>query len=150
MGVRFERWNALEIMARPALILEDFGAQVADQAQEEIKAVKYDWPNATRRKNGKLVLKGQRDIVDTGALLRSQSAPVVVSTGVGATLRIEWTADYSGRVLVGGDYGSYVNAKGKVVNVGNKPGRDWIANTLQAKPFLPYLVQRWQQLATGG
>lgn len=43
----------------------------ANDFQEEIKAVKWDWPNDTYRLNGKRA-QTTRDIVDLGGLMRSQ------------------------------------------------------------------------------
>ena len=96
---------------------------------------------------GVLIPPGERDIVDTGTLLKSQSAPLVTSKGGQASLRIEWTAPYSGLILRGGDFGSYVNVNGRIVNPGQRPGRDWISASLQQKPFLPFLIESWNRRA---
>lgn len=98
---------------------------------------------------GVIISEGPRDAVDTGVLLRSQTpARVVVNNGI-ASLSIRWNAPYSGVVLRGGNYGSYVNVNGKVVNVGYKPGRDWITPALVAQPFAPFFKQRWRALGAG-
>jgi hypothetical protein len=61
----------------------------------------------------------------------------------GNTLTIRWTAPYSGEVLREGyvhkrTNGSYID-----------PGRDCITPALRENPLLPFLVERWQQLASG-
>jgi hypothetical protein len=88
--------------------------------------------------------EGPRDIVDTGTLLRSQTAPKVTGTATGAELSIKWTAPYSGVVLRGGDYGEYVNPQGRIVDVGEKPGRDWITPTLRNVPAAAIFANAWR------
>lgn len=149
--LRVTQWNAERILARSAQILEDFGPQVAFQAEQELAKDQYWWPAATLRKSGQFVPEGDRDIIDTGFLLNSATPPVVSRrAGGSAQLRIEWTAPYARAVQIGG----YVVGSG--FNNYVAPGRDWIANTYaqlrpgKERPFLPYLVRRWQQLAEGG
>lgn len=104
--------------------------------------------NATSKRvfegEGILIPAGKRDAVDTGTLLESQTAPVVTTSGALSVMTIRWTAPYAATVLYGGDYGSYVNVKGRVVNVGQKPGRDWISPAFRAQPFVPFFVARWR------
>lgn len=88
---------------------------------------------------------GPRDIIDTGTLLRSQTEPQTQLTEAGAELTIAWNAPYSGVVLRGGDYGEYVNPDGQLVNVGNKPGRDWITPTLRTVPVAKLFADAWKQ-----
>ena len=98
---------------------------------------------------GVYIPKGLRDVVDTGELLRSQTAPKITADGGLSVLTIGWTAPYAGLVLRGGDYGSYVNVRGEVVTPGQRPGRDWITPALEALPFLDFFTVRWAQLAQG-
>ena len=108
------------------------------------KKFKKDIQNKKAIGNGIYIQKGLRDIVDTGELLRSQTRPIVVFTEYGAEVTIKWTAPYSKLVLLGGDYGSYVAPSGKIVNVGVKPGRDWITPTFQQTPILNLFIQAWR------
>lgn len=141
-------WRAPELVARVSQVLEDFGPQVAFQAEQEVAKDQYNWPVATQRKNGRLVPAGKRDIIDTGTLLNSATTPQVFRGANSALLQIAWTAPYAYEVLKGG----YVvgNSQGNYV----APERNWIAKTYAQlapggeRPFLPFLVQRWNQLAT--
>lgn len=147
--VRFSEWNGEKIAARAREILEDFGPQVAFQAEQEIAKDQYYWPRFTRRKSGQLVEPGDRNIVDTGELLNSATAPAVGQGAKGPQLVIQWMAPYSGAVLTGG----YLI--GTTRNAYIAPPRNWIAKTFDQlqpngeRPFLPYLVRRWQQMAGG-
>jgi len=109
-SVRITRWNADKLLQRIPVILANYGNKLTPLLQESIKATIYDWPVATRRKvgvySGKFVPAGLRDIVDTGTLLRSQSAPQLTKN----TLTIRWSAPYSGEVLRG-DYMVGTNRK---------------------------------------
>jgi hypothetical protein len=143
--VRVTQWRAERIIAKVPRILNEYGPVIGFQLQQEISKDQYDWPTrtreggviVTRRNNGQEVTT-PRDIVDTGTLLNSQTAPQVQ----GNTLTIRWTAPYSRTLLE--DHvqkrsnGSYI-----------APGRDWITPALREKPLLPFLVERWQQLASG-
>ena len=191
MSFRLLSWNAEGVMGRAGKALEAMGPVLGEEAQRQIRAVQYDWPNPTLRftslgmggvpggrsagrlsppttaagarntrqfksgvQSGQVLGRGirieagPRDIVDTGALLRSQTAPKIVATATGAELSISWTAPYSGLVLRGGDYGSYVNPVGAIVDVGVKPGRDWITRTFQAQPLGRLFAEAWQKVRT--
>lgn len=139
MPVRITRWRGDRIVAKVPRILNEYGPLIGFQLQQEISKEQYDWPVPTLRKSGQFVPKGLRDIVDTGNLLNSQSAPEVT----GNRLRIVWSAPYSKAVLEGG----YL--VGTVRNSYVAPGRDWITPALKEKPLLPFLVERWQKLAGG-
>lgn len=96
------------------------------------------------RGRGVYISEGPRDAVDTGELLRSQTAPTVRRGRDAITMTIRWTAPYSGVVLFGGDYGTYVNPDGAVVNVGVKPGRNWIGKTFESKPPMEVFSNIWR------
>ena len=144
--LRVTSWRAPELVARVSQVLEDFGPYVAFQAEQEIAKDQYDWPVATLRKNNQLVPAGKRDIIDTGTLLNSATTPQVFRGASSASLQIAWTAPYAYEVLdgyvVGNSQGNYI-----------APKRNWIAKTYAQlgpggeRPFLPFLVQRWNQLA---
>jgi len=146
--LRVTSWLAPELVARVSQVLEDFGPQVAFQAEQEIAKDQYDWPVATRRNSGQLVKAGKRDIIDTATLLNSATPPQVLRRVGSVSLSIAWTAPYAYDVLKG-DY-----LVGTVRNNYIAPGRNWIAKTYAQlrpggeRPFLPFLVQRWNQLAT--
>ncbi len=146
--VQITQWNADKLLARATQILEDFGPQVAFQSEQEIAKEQYTWPVATRRKNGQVVTS-PRDIVDTGQLINSATAPAVSSAGGRSALQIVWTAPYAYEVLKGG-YLVGTTRRNYVA-----PERDWISRTYRQlqvdgeRPFLPFLVRRWNQLAGG-
>lgn len=143
--MRIKSWNAEELLARSDKILREFGPQIADEARAQVLARNWDWPSPTFRRiglySGKFVPKGLRDIVDTGTLLNSQTEPVVVRDGMMSVLTIRWTAPYAAAV----QQDSFVTASGAVA----KP-RNWIGAALQQKPFKPFFLQRWRELAGGG
>jgi len=152
--LRVTEWNADQLLARSAQILEDFGPQVAFQAEQELSKEQYQWPRersdgtqiVTYRKNGTQVTT-PRDIVDTGELLNSATAPAVRSGQRGPRLQIKWTAPYAKAVQEGGYLIGSVRANYVA------PGRDWIAKTYKQlkvggeRPFMPYVLQRWKSLA---
>lgn len=151
MKVTITQWNGDRIQRRAGQILRDFAPQVAFQAEQEIAKRQYIWPVDTQRKNKEFVQAGLRNIIDTAQLINSATPPTVNSAGTVKTLEIEWTAPYSGAVLMGG----YII--GDMWRGGYEaPARDWIGNTFTQlkpggeRPFLPYLVQRWNALAGGG
>lgn len=152
--LRVTEWNAERLLARTTQILEDFAPIIAEEARRQIGLVQYQWDRGTLRfqsigglgrktRNGVFVSPGLRDILDTGDLRDSQQAPQVRAN----QLSIAWSAPYSGVVLRGGDYGSYVNPAGRQVQTGTRPGRDWITPALRAEPFQPFFVRRWNELA---
>ena len=137
------KWNAEKLVRRPARILVEYGPKIAFQTQQEISKDQFRWPVPTRRKNGRLVPAGLRDIVDTGTLLNSQTPPLVTNEGSLSVLRIRWDAPYSGEVLRGG----YL--VGTLRNNYVAPERDWITPALREQPLLPFFRQRWAQIAQG-
>lgn len=157
-SLKITKWNADKILARSAQILEDYGPIIAEETQRQISTQKWTWDRGTTRfvsllqpgtKRGKGVYipPGPRDIVDTGELLKSQTAPQVTADGALSVMSIRWTAPYSELVRTGGNFGSYVNVNGVIVTPGNRPGRDWIGAALQARPFKPFFLERWRALS---
>lgn len=136
--IKITKWNAEKLLARSEKILKDFGPIIAEEAKRQITTEKWDWPGPTRRRSGQFVPAGLRDIVDTGKLLNSQSAPRVTQEGALSVLRIEWTAAYAADVA----FQSFVTATGAVA----KP-RNWITASLDAEPFRPFFFERWRALA---
>ena len=138
--VRFVSWNADQLLERIPQILTQYGDTVAPMLQETIKSKAYDYPVTSVRKvglySGKIVPKGKRDIVDTGELLNSQTAPQVKSN----QMTIAWMAPYSKQVLDGG----YL--VGTMRDSYVAPPRDWITPVLKFKPPGRFFVQEWQKL----
>lgn len=132
---RVTQWNADKLLRRVPLILTNYGIKVTPLLQESIKAEVYEWPTTTRRKNGETV-GSPRNIVDTGELLRSQSAPKVQEN----RLTITWGASYSGEVLRGGFL------VGTLRNAYIAPGRDWITPVLRAEEPMRFFVQEWRKI----
>jgi len=144
--VRITRWNAEALLGLVPQVLQAYGEQVAPQLQDSLKAVRYEWPLTTDqggdivtyRNNGERV-RSPRNIFDTGELARSQTPPQVTSN----SMRIAWTAPYSGEVLRGGYIVSRRN--GNYI----APGRDWITPVVQATPPEKFFVEEWRRLAQG-
>lgn len=157
-SITWVKFNPSVIIDSAVDALEQMGAVYAEETKTQITSVKWDWPNGTVRKVSKLmggtttangckyIPAGKRDIVDTGALLDSQTEPEVTKAGNSVSLKIAWTAPYSLVVLLGGDYGSYVSEcnGGKLVNVGNKPARNWIVGAYREKPPLIQFANAWK------
>jgi hypothetical protein len=145
VSFRLVRWDQERLLAKAPRILDEFGAQVAFQAEQEIAKRQWEWPVPTLRKSGELVPKGKRDIYDTGALMESATDPQVAVTEDGAALSIRWMAPYSKAVQEGG----YL--VGTVRNSYVAPPRDWVASTYQQlkpggeRPLLPFFIRRWRQ-----
>ena len=144
------RWNANKILAKVPKVLKEYGDLAAVEAVTQLTTVKWDWPNSTLRfesrlmggtkeGNGIRIPGGARDIVDTGRLLESQSSPVVTPD----SMTITWSAPYAMTVLLGGDYGEYVNPNGKLVRAGG-PERNWIAATYEALPPRQIFLNIWR------
>jgi hypothetical protein len=137
---RITQWNAEKLLRRVPLVLTNYGIKVTPLLQESIKATVYPWPVATQRKvglySGKFVPKGQRDIVDTGTLLRSQSAPQITAN----SLTITWGAPYSGEVLRGGFL------VGTLRDAYIAPGRDWITPVLRTEEPMQFFVREWRKI----
>ncbi len=136
------QWNADKILARSTQILEEFAPLIAEEARSQIKAPIWNWPGPTLRRkglySGRFVPKGDRDIVDTGNLLNSQTQPEVARKGGLTSLSIRWSAPYSLAVQTE----SYVTSSGAVA----KP-RNWIVEALRQKPVRPFFFQRWRELS---
>ena len=125
-----------DLIRRVPKILTDYGKVLDQQLKEEIKTERYSWPGETRRRNG-TIAGSPRDIVDTGAFLRSQRRRRVNLT----TIRFDWGG--SGGVT----YAGYIfqGIPGK-----NYPARDWIKPALDALPIGPFFAREWARLSRGG
>lgn len=142
-STRIVSWNADKLLKRVPVVLANYGNKVTPLLQESIKAKIYDWPVFTRRQvglySGRDVEKGNRDIVDTGTLLRSQTAPQLTEN----SLTIRWSAPYSGAVLQGGFL------VGTLRNAYVAPERDWITPVLQAEPPMQFFAAEWRKIGGG-
>ena len=125
-----------DLIRRVPKILTDYGSALDKQLKEEIKTERYSWPGETRRRNGSTA-GSPRDIVDTGAFLRSQRRQRINLT----TIRFDWGG--SGGVTYAGYI--YQGIPGK-----NYPARDWIKPALDALPIGPYFAREWARLSRGG
>lgn len=134
--LRLEGFRTDDLIRRLPKILTDFGAVLDQRLKEEIKTVQYPWPGVTQRRNGETV-GSPRDIVDTGAFLRSQRRRRVNLT----TIRFEWGG--SGRVT----YAGYIY---QGISGNAYPARDWIKPALDALPIGPYFAREWRRLESAG
>jgi hypothetical protein len=128
-------WNAPQLKLRVANIMTAYGKVIDQQFKEEIQLVQFPWPGTTYRKNG--TIEGSpRDIVDTGAFLRSQRRERLNAT----TLKFTWGnsgVNYAGYILQG--------VPGK-----NYPARDWIKPALTNLPLDGFFRAEWSRLAGRG
>lgn len=125
-------WNAPQLKLRVANIMTAYGKAMDQQLKEEIQLVQFPWPGVTYRRNG--TIEGSpRDIVDTGAFLRSQRRERLDAT----TIKFTWGnsgVTYAGYILQG--------VPGK-----NYPARDWIKPALANLPLDRFFQAEWQRLA---
>ena len=124
--LKITQWNAKQILAKGPRILKDYSVVLGAQLQEEMLTEQFYWPVDTKRKSGAFIKKGNRDIYDTGELIQSQSESVS-----GDTLTIRYSAPYALEVLTG---------KGQA-----GPARDWVTPAQEAKPLLPFVIERWNK-----
>lgn len=149
MTLQFTAWNADRLLRRkPRRILSDYGDVLGPQLQNEIASSQFPWPRFTRRKNGRRVAPGKRDIVDTGEFINSQTEPEVGDSDVGVQMSIGWTASYAKNIFYGEEV-EFVTRDGNFYSV-ELPGRDWITPALKAQPFDTYFVKRWKELEGSG
>lgn len=130
--LRITAFRSEELIRRVPKILTDYGKALDQQLKEEIKAEQFSWPGATRRRNGSTVTS-PRDIVDTGAFLRSQRRRRINLT----TIRFDWGG--SGGVTYAGNI--YQGIPGR-----NYPARDWIKPALDALPIGEFFAREWRRL----
>lgn len=148
MSFRLVSWNADRLLRRvPRRILSDYGDVLGPQLQNEINSSQFPWPRDTKRKNGRLVKAGKRNIVDTGEFADSQTAPQVSEVDTGVQMQIGWTASYAKDIFFG-EEAEFVTRDGSIYTL-DLPGRDWIKPALEAQPFDRYFVQRWRELDGG-
>lgn len=125
-------WNATQLKLRVPAIMTAYGKALDKQFKEEIQLVQFSWPVTTYRRNG--TIEGSpRDIVDTGAFLRSQRRTRLNAT----TLQFTWGnsgVTYAGYILRG-------------VPGRNYPPRDWIGRALNNLPLEPFFRDQWQALS---
>lgn len=132
---QLEGWNGDELRRRVPFIMTGYAAKVDLQLKEEIKLVQFPWPGKTYRRNG--TIEGSpRDIVDTGAFLRSQNRRRDSPTQVTFTWGGTGGVTYAGIILQG---------KGP-----SYPARDWISPALVKVPLDRYFRDEWSRLAGQG
>jgi hypothetical protein len=134
--LRLDSFRSDDLIRRLPKILTDYSAALDQALKAEIKTERYPWPGVTVRRNGETV-SSPRDIVDTGAFLRSQRRRRVNIT----TVRFEWGG--SGGVTYAGFIYQGIPAK-------NFPARDWIKPALEAEPIAPFFAREWARLAAAG
>jgi hypothetical protein len=134
--LRLDSFRSDDLIRRLPKILSDYGAVLDKALKSEVQRVQYPWPGVTVRRNGETV-SSPRDIVDTGAFLRSQRRRRISVT----TIRFEWGG--SGGVTYAGFIYQGIPAK-------NYPARDWITPALKAEPIAPFFAREWARLAAAG
>lgn len=135
---QLKEWNADKLLAKSERVLEQLGPIYAAEADRQITAVKWFWPNQTVRRFSREVVGSPRDIVDSGQLLQSRQAPQVANNA----MTIQWNAPYALNVAVG-KYGSYTNQFGKEVQP-KQVARNWIDATLEQLPAARLFAEKWR------
>ena len=158
MSVVFAKWQPQVIFDKVAESLEEAGKVYAQETILQMSNPIWQWNWDTRRRvsllmggertagvPGVVVRSGKRDVVDTGRLLDSITAPRVLREKDRIALEIEWKAPYSGVVLGGGDYGTYRPLGQKeYVELKGRPARNWIEASFKAKPPLEVFSNIWR------
>jgi hypothetical protein len=134
--LRLKNFRGDDFIRRVPAIVTAYGAVLDQALKAEIKSIRYGWPGPTLRQNGEIA-GTIRDIVDTGAFLRSQRRRRINVT----TIRFEWGG--SGGVTYAGFI--YQGIKER-----NYPPRDWIKPALEAEPIAPFFAREWKRLAAAG
>ena len=134
--LRLENFRTEDLIRRVPKIVSDYGAVLDRALKAEIQSQQFPWPGVTRRCNGETV-SSPRDIVDTGAFLRSQRRRRINLT----TIRFEWGG--SGGVTYAGNIFQGIPGK-------SYPPRDWIKPALEAQPIAPFFAKEWKRLAAAG
>ena len=134
--LRLENFRTEDLIRRVPKIVTDYGKVLDERLRSEIRSEQFPWPGETRRRNGETV-SSPRDIVDTGAFLRSQRRRRINLT----TIRFEWGG--SGGVTYAGFI--YQGIPGEAY-----PARDWITPALKAEPIAPFFAKEWKRLAAAG
>lgn len=156
--ISFPDWKPERILDKVADTLQKAGPIYAEATILQMSNPIWNWQWDTRRRvsllmggerqngvEGVVVRAGRRDIVDTGFLLDSMTQPRVERTRDAISLLIEWKAPYSGRVLAGGDYGSYIPpGQDEPVDLPGRPARNWIQAAYQSKPPLDVFSNIWR------
>ena len=130
-------WNAPQLKLRVPQILTAYGGVLDKQLKEEIKATQFSWPRSTKRRNGATVTS-PRDIVDSGAFVRSQRRDRPTAT----QLRFTWDVQSKGFAYAPLILTGYTTSKGTVV-----PGRNWIQPALLNQPLEPFFAAQWNKLS---
>lgn len=133
-----EQWNGPQLANRAPRILTTYRTAIDKQFKEEIAKPQFSWSGRlTQRRNGETV-GSPRNIVDTGAFLRSQRASTK-SSAAGTEITFTWgnaAVSYAGIILQG---------KGPTY-----PARDWIQKAVDAQPFQSFFAREWAKLERRG
>ena len=129
-------WNAKQLRARVPLILNNYRPVLDKQFKDEIQAVQFPWTSRQTKRSTGEIAGSPRNIVDTGAFLRSQLADTASNINGQVTLLFTWGNDgvnYAGYILRG--------------TTAAYPPRDWIRKALDNQPLEPFFKQEWRRLS---
>ncbi|MFZ9656222.1 MAG: hypothetical protein ACO29V_11270 [Limnohabitans sp.] len=127
-------WNIDKVIGKADRIVKAYAPIIGEQLKAEINKAQFDWPNPTRRKNGRVV-SSPRNIVDTGAFVNSQALELQ-----------PFTAKFSWPVQGKDGFYSQALLTGWQTPSGRKPGRDWITPALTHYPFPVFFKGLWTSL----
>lgn len=158
MGVvNFTQWNVKELLEdKVDTVLDEMGVTYSQVADDNIASQIWQWKYDTLRfksllmggepqEGGGVLVKGgmPRDIVDTGDLRNSRQLPRLSAQDGKRSMSILWDADYAQLIRTGGHFPRYTLPNGKRFSPGIRPGRDWIAKSLEDAPALPMFTAIW-------
>jgi hypothetical protein len=119
---------------RVSTLLWKYSDYLGDAFKERIRAQVYPWPGKTRRSNGQTVTS-PRDIVDTGAFLRSQVRRKESLTSIRFTWGQTYGVTYAGFILQG-------------IPERNYPPRDWITPPIALRPPEAFFAAEWSRFGS--
>ena len=126
------KWNGPQLVQRARFVFGKYCVEADQRLKASIATQQFDWPNVTLRKNRSTV-GSPRDIIDTGAFIRSQERAMLNAT----TCLFTWNVPYSSLILTG-----YVTKKGNQM-----PGRDWISPAIRGEYSMErFFEAEWRRL----
>lgn len=133
MGSVSLNWNPQKLVQEPTeRALKRAVDDLAEALSKQFTAVHWAWPAPTERHNGE-VAGTLRDLVDSGALQRSQTRPERVSA---LHYRIRWTEPYAAAVFLGAVFKT---------RQGSLPARNIAYGAFQTFNLAEHFAHHWRR-----
>jgi len=130
--VNISEWRGPQLVQRARFVFGKYCVEADQRLKASIATQQFEWPNVTIRKN-RSTATSPRDIIDTGAFVRSQERSMLNAT----TCLFTWNVPYSSLILTG-----YVTKKGNQM-----PARDWISPAIRGEYSMErFFEKEWRKL----